>query len=102
MDKSCLWIVDCRRGGTGDNDVPWTNVEYRKVFQHIRKWMAGIHRWTTILMFPVGLFFDQNIRKMFVLSTEYTWRQGVWIFQPHAMPSYTQDLRYDGQIERIV
>ena len=28
MDKPCLWIVDCKRGGTGDNDAPWTNVEY--------------------------------------------------------------------------
>jgi hypothetical protein len=26
----------------------------------------------------------------------------VWIFQPHAVPSYTEDLRYDGQIERSV
>ena len=42
------------------------------------------------------------MREMFALSTECTWRQGVWIFQPHAVPLYTQDLRYDGQIEQTV
>jgi hypothetical protein len=30
MGEPCLWIVDCRRGGTRDDDAPWTNVEYRK------------------------------------------------------------------------
>jgi hypothetical protein len=39
---------------------------------------------------------------MFALSAECTWQQGVWIFQPHAVPLYTQDLRYDGQIEQTV
>jgi hypothetical protein len=97
-----LWIVDCRRGGSGDPDAQWRNVDYRKVFQQIRKWMAGIHRWTAILLFPAGKFFDHKLREMFALSTECTWRQGVWIFQPHAVPSYTQDLRYNGQVERTV
>jgi hypothetical protein len=102
MGEPCLWIVDCRRGGTGDNDAPWTNVEYRKVFQQIWKWMAGIHRWTAILLFPTGLFFDQDMHEMFALSAECTWRQGVWIFQPHVVPSYTQDMRYNGRTVQAI
>jgi hypothetical protein len=42
--------------------------------------MAGIHPWTAILLFPAGLFFNQDKQEMFALSTEYTWQQGVWIF----------------------
>jgi hypothetical protein len=77
IDEPYLWIIDCRQGGTRDDDALWTNVEYRKVFQQIQKWMVGIHCWTAILLFPTGLFFDQDMREMFALSAKCTWRQGV-------------------------
>jgi hypothetical protein len=40
------------------------------------------------------------MRETFAMSGGCTWLQGVWIFQPKIVPSYRQDLRYDGQVER--
>jgi hypothetical protein len=38
MGEPWLWIVDCRWGANGDDDAPWTSVEYWKVFQQVRRW----------------------------------------------------------------
>jgi hypothetical protein len=38
-----LWMFDCKRGTTGEEDVCWTEVEYGNIMQQ-QKWMEGIHK----------------------------------------------------------
>jgi hypothetical protein len=48
------------------------------------------------------LIVKEKMRETFAMFRGCTWLQGVWIFQPKTVPSYEQDLRYDGQVERAI
>jgi hypothetical protein len=102
IGEPCLWIFDCRRGATEGDDVLWAALEYGKVLQQLRRWMAGIHQWNAIFLLPMGVFFEKSMQKTFAMSTRSTWLRGVWIFQLETVPAYMQDLRYGGQVEQAV
>ena len=35
LGKPCLWIFDCRRGGSGGEDEEWSHDDYNKVFHQV-------------------------------------------------------------------
>jgi hypothetical protein len=87
---------DCRRGGTGGEDAPWTELQYGNVMKQVKRWMEGIHRWNVIFLLPAGLFFEESMRTSFGIRAECTLLRGVWIFGTETVEAYSQDLRYDG------
>jgi hypothetical protein len=102
IGQPCLWVFDCRQGTTGGEDVCWTKVEYGNVMQQVKKWMEGIHRWNTVFLLPVGIFFDDSMRTRFGLTAECTLLRGVWIFEAATVVASGQDLRNRGQVEQYM
>jgi hypothetical protein len=52
MGEPFLWVFDCRRGGIGREDAPWTELQYGNVMKQVKKWMEGIQRWNAIFLLP--------------------------------------------------
>jgi hypothetical protein len=77
MEEPFLWVFDCRRGGTGGEDAPWTELQYGNVMKQVKRWMEGIHRWNAIFLLPAGLFFEESMRTSFGIRAECTLLRGV-------------------------
>lgn len=42
LDKSCLWVIDCRRGGRRHGNGLWGDEELFRAFAQLRLWMTNI------------------------------------------------------------
>ena len=100
IGQPCLWVFNCRRGTTGEEDLYWTEVKYGNVMQHVKKWMEGIHKWIAIFLLSARIFFDDSMQTRFGLAAECTMRRGVWIFKAATVATFGQDLRNGGQVEQ--
>ena len=102
LGKPCLWIFDCRRGGSGAEDEACSHEDYCKVFEQLKNWMSFLLRWNAIFLFPAGIYFDEEMRSKMCLPERCHWLHGLWLFKAQTVTSYTHDLRHGEQKVRGV
>ena len=47
-------------------------MQYTVAVQKVSEWMASVHMWTSVFLFSLGVYFDQDLRESMSLPSNST------------------------------
>ena len=102
LDKSCLWVIDCRRGGGRHGNGPWGDEQFSRAFAQLALWMTNIARWNVIFLLPPAVYANEELFTKLKLPEGCSMLRGCWAFDTDSVNPYSNDFTENGRLQQTV
>ena len=102
LDKSCLWVIDCRRGGGRHGNGPWGDEQFSRAFAQLALWMTNIVRWNVIFLLPPAVYANEELFTKLKLPEGCSMLRGCWAFDTDSVNPYSNDFTENGRLQQTV